>query len=322
MKAVFCPKYGPPETLQLIETDIPKPKEDQLLIKVKATSVTVADARVRAFRVPKAVWLPARLALGISKPKRPILGVELSGIVESVGNKVQKFKPGDQIFASALRKFGGYAEYAVLSEKGIAKKPDNITFEEAATLPIGACTALHFLRKCKVTKGTEILIYGASGSVGTYAVQIAKHYGAKITAVCSSANFELVKSLGANTTLDYKDPQFENKLSQYDVVFIAVDALPFRIAKKAMKDKGYYTNMTLTFKSWNMLWTMWTSGKKIFSGNKGPETSADLNEIASMVQAGALKPVIDRIYPIEEIVEAHRYVDKGHKIGNVGIRVS
>lgn len=223
MKAIVCTKYGSPEVLQLREVEKPVPKEDEVLVKVKATTVTVADFRVRSFTIPLSFWLPARFILGLRRPKKPVLGVELSGEIESVGKEVKLFRKGDQVFAATLTNFGAYAEYKCLSEVGpIALKPANITYAEAAAIPIGARTALHYLRKANIKSGQKVLIYGASGSVGTYAVQLAKYFGADVTGVCSGYNLALIKSLGANKVIDYTAGDFTRKLEMYDVIFLAV----------------------------------------------------------------------------------------------------
>ena len=319
MKAVICTKYGPPEVLQIRDVAKPVPKDNEILVKVKATTVTAADFRVRSFTVPPVFWLPGRFILGMTKPKKDILGVELSGEIESVGKNVTRFKKGDQVFAATLNGFGGYAEYKCLPEDGpIALKPANITLEEAAAIPIGARAALHHLKKGNIKNGQKVLIYGASGSVGTYAVQLAKYFGAEVTGVCSKANLDLVKSLGADKVIDYADGDFTKKLEMYDMIFLAVDKLPFAICNKALNKEGVYINITAPVKSLEMM----LSKKKIIVGDNSPETAEDLNFLKGLVEAGTLKVVIDRSYTLDEIVEAHRYVDKGHKKGNVVVRVS
>ncbi|OEH92783.1 NAD(P)-dependent alcohol dehydrogenase [Bacillus solimangrovi] len=322
MKAIICTKYGSPEVLQLNEVEKPTPKDNELCIKVKATTVTVADFRMRSFTIPPSFWLPARLTLGLTKPKNPILGVELAGEVESVGKDVKLFKEGDQVFAATLENFGAYAEYKCLPEDGpIALKPSNITYEEAAAIPIGARTALHYLRKCNIKNGQKILIYGASGSVGTYAIQLAKYFGAEVTGVCSSANLELVKSLGADKVIDYTEENFTRKLEMYDVILLAVDKCPFSICNRSLNKDGIYLNVTAPVKSLRMMWTSLISNKKIIVGQKPPEKAEDLAYLKQLIEKGVLKPVIDRNYPLEQIIEAHRYVDTGHKKGNVTITV-
>jgi NADPH:quinone reductase-like Zn-dependent oxidoreductase len=323
MNAVVCTKYGPPEVLQFTQVEKPVPGNNEVLIKIHATTVTVADHRIRSFTIPPSFWIPARVILGITKPKKSILGVELAGEIESVGKDVNLFKKGDHVFAATFPDFGAYAEYICLPESGtIATKPTNITFEEAAAIPVGARTALHYLKKGNIEVGQKVLVYGASGSVGTYAVQLAKYFGAIVSGVCSRSNIDLVKSLGAAKVIDYTDGDYTKKLEMYDVIFIAVDKCPFSVCTKFMNDEGVYLNVTAPVKSLQMLWTSMTSKKKIFVGENPRETADDLIFLKDLVEAGVLKPVIDRSYPLDEIVEAHRYVDKGHKKGNVVITVT
>ena len=323
MKAIICTNYGGPEVLQFTEIEKPLPKNNEILIKIRATTVTVADFRIRSFTVPKALWLPVRLAIGLSKPRKNILGVELAGEVEAIGKEGKLFKTGDQIFAATLKDFGAYAEYKCLPESDpIAIKPDNISFEEAAALPIGARTALYFLQQGNIKKGQKILVYGASGSVGTYAVQIAKHYGAEVTGVCSSKNFELIRSLGASKVIDYTSENFTDNLEKYDIVFLAIDKLPFSICNKVLKDTGVYINITNPIKSLHQIWITLTSQKKIIMGGNVPEKPVYLTKIKELVESGELKPIIDKIYNFDQIKEAHDYVGKGHKKGNVAIKVS
>lgn len=322
MKAVVCPKYGPPEVLQLREVEKPVLKANEVLIKIHATTVTVADVRVRGFRVPFSFWLPARLMLGLTKPKNAILGVELAGEIEAVGKAVQRFKPGDQVFAAALREFGAYAEYKCLPETAtIALKPTNVTYAEAAALPIGARTALHYLRKANLQPGQKVLVYGASGSVGTYAVQLAKHFGAEVTGVCSTANVALVKALGADHVIDYTKEDFSANQRGYDVLLEAVDKSSFAACMRVLKADGIYMNVTTPLPGLQMLQAKLTSRKQIILGQNPAETADDLNFLKELVEADKLKPVIDRSYPLEQMVEAHRYVDQGHKKGNVVVTV-
>lgn len=323
MKAVICTTYGPPEVLKFIELPKPQPKDNEICIQIKATTVAVADSRIRGFRVPAAVWIPARIVLGIKKPKKPVLGVELAGEIESVGKNVTRFKIGDKIFAATLQNFGAHAEYICLSQEGpVAIIPKNMSLEEATALPIGARTAMHFLERGKITKGQKVLIYGASGSVGTYAVQLAKHFGADVTGVCSHANMELVRLLGADKVLDYTDKNFRSQLETYDMVFVAVDKFPFSICKKILSANGVYVNCTNPIKSLHQIFVSLTSNKKILMSQNVPEKVEYMVRIKELVEQGILKPVIDKVYPFQQIVEAHRYVDQGHKVGNVIITIA
>ena len=322
MQAIVYYEYGSPDVLKLEELEKPVPKDNEILIKVHATTVTVADIRSRSFTVPLSFWLPARIALGFRKPKKAILGVELAGEIESVGKDVKLFKKGDQVFAATLISYGAYAEYKCLPEDAaISIKPSNISYEEAAALPIGARTALHYLRKAKVQPQQKVLVYGASGSVGTYAVQIARYFGAEVTGVCSTTNLELVNSLGADKVIDYTVEDFSTKDETYDVIFEAVDKSSFSACMRALKEDGIYLNVTVPVPGIRMLWTKMTSSKKLFLGENPPEKAEDLTFLKELVEAGKLKPVIEKGYPLELIVEAHRYVDKGHKKGNVVITV-
>jgi NADPH:quinone reductase-like Zn-dependent oxidoreductase len=304
MKAVVYKKYGSPDVLKLEEVEKPVPLDNEILIKIYATTVTIGDVRMRSFTVPSSQWLLARIYLGLFKPKRTILGMELSGKIESTGKAVTLFKKDDLVFASTFGvNFGGYAEYKCFPENGLlAVKPANISFEEAAALPGGGMTALRCLRKGKIRKGQKVLIYGASGAVGTNAVQLAKYFGAEVTGVCSASNLELIKFLGADKVIDYTIEDFTKNGETYDIIFDAVGKFSPSRGKKSLKKKGIYLNVLTS------------------SGHTG-ERMEEFIFIKELVEAGEIKPVIDRCYPIEQIAEAHRYVEKGHKKGNVVITI-
>ncbi len=319
MRAAICTTYGPPDVVQVVEVPMPSPGPDDVLIRVKASTVDVADARIRALRVPRGLKLPSRLALGVFKPKKAVLGMILAGAVEAVGENVTRFKVGDSVFGTSVFDFGCHADYRCLPADGaVAHLPNGLSFEEAAALCFGALAAITFYRCCKLQHGERVLVNGASGAVGTAAVQIAKHhYGAHVTGVCSGANAELVKSLGADEIIDYTKDDFAKGEASYDTIVDAVGNAPFSRVKHLLGKKG---RVLLVIGD---LWQMIQAGfnKQIVSGEEdgGAKTiTADvMQQIVDLSESGQLKPVIDRAYPLEEIVAAHAYVDIGHKKGNV-----
>jgi NADPH:quinone reductase-like Zn-dependent oxidoreductase len=307
MKAIVCTAYGPPEVLQFQDVDKPVPRSNEVLIRIHATTVHRGDSRMRGLDIPGPGWqrLLARIVLGIRRPRKAILGMELAGEIEAVGQDMARFKRGDRVFAStAWSGFGAYAEYKCMAQDGaLALKPANMTFEEAAVIPSGGITTLGILKMGNIQPGQKALIYGASGSVGTFAIQLARAFGAEVTGVCSTSNLELVKSLGAGRVIDYTQEDFAQSGETYDLIFDAVDK--FRgDYRTALKETGVYLNVD-------------TSSDKV----KARDAPALLRELKELVEAGKLKAVIDRCYPWEQIVEAHRYVDQGHKRGNVAVTV-
>jgi NADPH:quinone reductase-like Zn-dependent oxidoreductase len=316
MKAIVYTKFGPPEVLHLQEVEKPTPKANEVLIKIHATTVVKEDPDMRA----------SPGFNGFLKPRNPILGQELAGEIESIGRDVTRFKPGDQVFGFDM--FGAYAEYKCMPENGaLAIKPVNLRYEEAASVPNGALTALPFLRdKGKIQNGQTVLIYGASGSVGAAAVQLAKYYGAKVTGVCSTANLEWVKSLGADQVIDYTQEDFTESGKTYDIIFDTVGKCSFSAAKGSLTDEGIYLSTVPTpVMMLQALWPAKRGSKKVKFVAAGlrpaREKIKDLIFLTELIEAGKIKPVIDRVYPLEQMAEAHRYVEKGHKKGNVAITV-
>lgn len=305
MKAVICLRYGPPEVLKIAELPKPVPADKEVLIRIKATTAHIGDTKIRRLepglgRMKDFFFKPLmRLIVGFSGPRKKILGMELAGDIEAVGKDVTMFKPGDAVFATTEFSFGAYAEYICMQEdRMLTLKPVNMTYEEAAPVSNAGITALVNLRKANIRKGQKVLIYGASGSVGTYAIQIAREMGAEVTAVCSTGNLQMVSELGAVDVIDYTETDFTESDARYDVIFDAVGKIPRRKRKMALEKSGFYLSSLA------------------ISGNVKLNIT-DLNYLKELCEAGKLKTVIDRVYKMDQIVEAHRYVDKGHKKGNV-----
>jgi NADPH:quinone reductase-like Zn-dependent oxidoreductase len=324
MKAIVHTKYGPPDELQLKEVEKPVPKEDEVLIKIHATTVTTSDCNMRNLTfVPKLYWLPMRMQFGFIKPNNNRLGFDLAGDVEAVGKDVNRFMVGDQVFGTTEPALGAHAEYICLPEDGVlTNKPTNMTYEEAATIPVIANTALHFIRDLgNVQAGGKVLINGASGGIGTFAVQLAKYYGAEVTGVCSTTNLEMVKSLGADKVIDYTKEDFTKSGETYDVIFDAVGKSSFSRCKSSLKKNGIYLDTLPRLATLlQMLWTSRIGSKKV-KMEGAPAKVENLLFLKELIEAGKLKTVIDRRYPLEQTAEAFRYVEKGHKKGNVVIIV-
>jgi NADPH:quinone reductase-like Zn-dependent oxidoreductase len=322
MKAIICTQYGPPDVLKMAEMEAPVPRDNEVLIKVFFTTVTVADCRVRGFNVPPSFWLPAKLALGWTKPRQPVLGTELSGVVQKTGKNVRKFKPGDAVFAYPGAKGGGYAEYICMDENAaIALKPEHLSLEQAAALSFGGNTALYFLQKSALTKGEKILIYGASGCVGSAALQLAKYFGAETTAVCSTGNMDLVKSLGADQVIDYTQTDLSEIQEKFDVVFDAVGKADIAKAIGLVKPRGRFLHSVATpLTGLKIRLRLLGSDIQFIGGDAQPDVGRT-DFIRELANEGIFKPVIDRQYHFDEMVQAHEYVDKGHKKGNVTIKV-
>ncbi len=330
MKAIVATKYGPPDVLQLKEVEKPTPKDNEVLIRIHASTVRTGDVKIRSFTFGPWFSLPARIMFGLIRPRKNIPGDELAGEIESIGKDVTLFKEGDQVFGftGGIGFGGANAEYKCLPEDGmVAIKPANMTYEEAAAVPVGAGTALYLLRKGDIQSGQKVLINGASGGIGTAAVQLAKYFGAEVTGVCSTTNLELVKSLGADKVIDYTQEDFIKNGQTYDVIFDTVIKTSFSGSKSSLKQRGVYITM-----DWPLIGYGGISGllqdlrvsmvgsKKVIFG-MARENPEDLIFLKELIEAGKLKSVIDRRYPLEQTAEAHRYVEKGHKKGNVIITV-
>ena len=327
MKAVLWTKYGPPDVLQLREVEKPTPKDNDVLTRVRATTVSAGDCQIRGLNVPILFQIPIRLFIGLARPKRiTILGQELAGEIEAVGKDVTRFRQGDQVFAWTAFRLGAYAEYVCLSEIGVlAKKPSNMTFEEAATLPIGGLEAVYFMRRGNIQSGQKVLINGASGSIGTFAIQIAKHFGAEVTGVGSTGKLDFIRSLGADHVIDYSREDFTRNGQTYDVIFDVIGKSPFSRSMRALTPNGRYliSNPRLS-QTVLRRWASRRSSKQVISwaDRSASEIRDDLDFLKELIEAGKIKAIIDRCYPLEQMAEAHHYVERGHKKGNIVITVA
>lgn len=324
MKAIVYTEYGPPEVLRLKEIGKPVPKDNEVLVRIHAVAVTAGDAIMRSGKFPPAIWLPARLVFGLRKPKRTILGMEFAGEVEAVGKAVTRFTTGDRVFGMSGMGFGAYVEFKCVPEDGpLLAMPKGLSYEEGAAVPIGGTTASFFLRKANIRPGQKVLIYGASGSVGSYAVQIARHLGAEVTGVCSTGNFEMVKSLGADKVIDYTKEDFSKSGEQYDVIYDTLGISSFPDCIRALAPKGKYLLNAVwnTSNHFRAMWTSMTSGRKVISGT-APDSVEELKHLRELIEAGKVKPFIDKRFPLERISEAHAIVDSKRKRGNIVLTVA
>ncbi|MEM9352869.1 MAG: NAD(P)-dependent alcohol dehydrogenase [Planctomycetota bacterium] len=320
MQAAIIERYGLPGVLQFRDVEKPTPGDRDILIRNNAVTVTSGDCRIRAMNMPPGFKLIARLMFGWSKPRQSILGTELAGVVEATGKDVTNFSVGDEVFASCDPDFGAYAEYKCLPAERAAIKPANLSFGEAAALTFGGVTALHFFRLGNLQPGERLLINGASGGVGTAAIQVAKHMGAEVTAVCSTSNLELVRSLGADETIDYTQTDFTESDQTYDLILDAAGAAPFSRCRRCLNPGGRFLMILGSFPQLlRAPWDTLTTDKKVIGGGAKP-APGDLQRLADMAAAGQLSPHIDRTYPWAQLVEAHRYVDQGRKRGNVVVQ--
>jgi NADPH:quinone reductase-like Zn-dependent oxidoreductase len=322
MRAIVYEKYGGPDVLTVKELETPSPRHDEILVKIHATTVTTADHRARSLTMPAGFGLMGRLFFGVSKPRQPILGTELAGTVESIGRDVTKFKAGDEVFAFLGAGFGCHAEYRCVRETStIAKKPPNLSYEQAAALSFGGTTALDFFRRGKLVKGEKVLVNGASGGVGSAAVQLARHFGAEVTGVCSTRNLELVRALGAEHVVDYTKDDFTKSDQTYDLIVDVAGTAPYSRSKRSLAAGG---RLLLVLGDLGDLvgapWVSLTSNKKVIAGPTA-ERVEDLEFLAELAEAGELEPVIDRIFPFEQIALAHALVDSGHKRGSVVVKL-
>src|SRR5260221_4819813 len=332
MKAIVWTKFGPPDVLQVKEVAKPTPRDKEVLVRIYATTVTTADCELRRLNIPIPLRLPVRILVGIGqtgvlsiKPRNLILGQELAGEIEAVGKEVTRFRTGDQVFAWTSFRLGANAEYKCLPENGVlAIKPSNMTYEEAAGLPLGGLEAVHFLRRINIQSGQKVLIFGAGGSIGTFSVQLAKYYGAEVTGVDSTEKLDMLRSIGADHVIDYTREDFTKSGETYDVIFDVVGKSSFSRSISVLKQNGLYLLGNPRFlQNVRGRWMSQSSSKKIlpWKASSASEITDDIIFLKGLIEAGNIKTVIDRRYPLEQVAEAHRYVDTGHKKGNVVITV-
>lgn len=322
MKAWIVTRYGGPDVLELAEVETPEPGDDQIRIRIHATTVSSGDWRIRSMDVPRGFGMISRLMFGFSAPKTPILGTEMSGLVDAVGRNVEGFSVGDAVFANGDTGMGGYAEYVVMDQDSpFARIPAGLSFGEAAAMSFGGCTALEFLRRGRIESGHRVLINGASGAVGTAAVQLARFFGACVTGVCSAANAELVRSLGAEEVVDYHTTDVSESGETWDIIMDTAGTLPYGRAKKILVEDGSLLVVLGDMPAMLSAPIISMTSKRSVSAGPVFATAEDLKFLADLASDGVYRPVIDRWYPFDEMVEAHRYVDQGHKRGNVVVRV-
>jgi NADPH:quinone reductase-like Zn-dependent oxidoreductase len=322
MKAVVYTEYGPPEVLRLAEVEKPVPEKNEVLIRVHASAASTGDANVRGFTfVPPGFGPLPRLMFGLTAPRKPILGMTFAGEIEAVGVNVTRFQVGDQVFGLSSINMGAYAEYLCVAEDGfLTTLPAGLSYEEAAAIPFGAHTALYFL-KGRVQNGQKVLVIGASGSIGSYAVQLAKYYGAEVTGVCSTSNLEMVQELGADKVIDYTKEEFSQNGERYDIIFDTPGKTSFAGVKDSLKENGLYLAAAGGVREFvQMAWTALSGDKKVIAG-QASEHQEDMVFLKELIETGKIKPVVGRTYPNEQIVDAHRYLDTGHKRGNVVITI-
>ena len=318
MKAIAWTEYGDPEVLKIKEFEKPAPKSGEVLIKIHASTVTAGDCRLRAFNVPAGFWLPTRLAFGLTKPRNPISGMDVSGEVESIGKGVTLFKKGDKVYGTTGMRLGANAEYTCLSEKSaLVKKPNNITHEQASAIIFGGLAAIHFLiDKANIQKGQKVIINGASGAVGTASIQMAKYLGAEVTGICSTSNIELIEALGAHKVIDYTKEDFTNNNETYDVILDAVGNLSLDRCESLLTNQG-----KLILLNTGLLTNLLSIVKNNLICGVAGESKDALDFLRERIESGDVEAVIDRTYPLEKTAEAHRYVDKGRKKGSVVITI-